>query len=119
MADATAEDVLKAWKREKKSAEIEGVGTIYFYDPPTVAEAQAYFQHIRIDEHGRSMSMDGMVEGVMARVKGADSRPMFRQIHRARLMDLPTEKLLEIWHAIGGEAAFRGTAELAEVGEKK
>ncbi len=120
MADATAEDFLRNFKRERKSAEIEGVGTIYFYDPPTVAEAEAYFQHIRLDEHGRSMSIEGIVEGIIARVKGADNKPLFRKIHRSRLIDeMSVDKLLEIWRAIGGEQAYRSTGELAEAAEKK
>lgn len=118
MTDATAEDLLGGFKRERKSAEVEGVGTIYFYDPPSVAERDAYYRHLRFEDGGISISLEGIVDGIIARVKNAESKPLFRQIHRARLMDMPEDRLMAIWRAIGGDN-MRSAAELAEGAEKK
>lgn len=118
MADATAEDLLGGFKREKKSAEVEGVGTIYFYEPPSVAERDAYYKHLRFDDGSVSISLEGIVDGIIARVKDVNSRPLFKQIHRARLMDMPEDRLMAIWRAIGGDK-MKPAGELAEAAEKK
>ena len=119
MADATAEDLLGGFKRERKSAEVDGVGTIYYYDPPSVAERDAYYRHLRFEDGGMSISLEGIVDCIIARVKGSDNRPLFKQIHRARLLDeMSEERLLAIWRAIGGDNMKRA-GDLAEAAEKK
>lgn len=118
MADATAETLLSGFKRERKSAEVEGVGTIYFYDPPSVAERDAYYRHLRVDDNGMSVSLEGIVDGIIARVKDANSRPLFRLIHRERLMEMPEDRLMSVWRAIGGDK-MKSAGDLAEAAEKK
>ena len=118
MADASAEDLLNGFKRERKSAEVEDIGTIYYYDPPSVAERDAYYRHLRFEDGGVSVSLEGVVDGIIARVKNAESKPLFRQIHRQRLMDMPEARILAIWRAIGGDN-MRAAADLAEAAEKK
>lgn len=119
MADATAEDLLGGFKREKKSAEVDGVGTIYYYDPPSVAERDAFLRHVTQTDEGRVFSLEGIVDGIIARVKRADGKPMFFLHHRSRMLEEMSEaRLLEIWRAIGGDKATRAD-ELAELAEKK
>ena len=118
MSDATAEDLLGSFKRERKSAEVDGVGTVYYYDPPSVGERDAYYRHLRFEDGGVSISLEGIVDGIIARLKNAESKPLFKQIHRARIMDMPEERLLAIWRAIGGDN-MRSAGELAEAAEKK
>lgn len=119
MADATAEQLLGGFKREKKSAEVEGVGTIYFYDPPSVAERDVYYRSLRFEDGGVSISLEGIVDGIIARVKDANSRPLFKQIHRARMLEEMTEeRLMAIWRAIGGDK-MKPAGEIAEAAEKK
>lgn len=119
MTDATAESLLNGFKREKKSSEVEGVGTIYFYDPPTVAERDAYYRHLRFEDAGVSISLEGIVDCIIARVKDSESRPLFKQIHRARILDeMSEDRLMAIWRAIGGDKMKRA-GEIAEAAEKK
>ena len=92
--NATAEDFLSI-KRELKSAEVKGFGLVYYYDPPSVAERDAYEKHLRLTTDGRtssvSISMEGIVDGIIARLKTADSRQLFFLHHRTRLMEMPAE----------------------------
>jgi hypothetical protein len=119
MADATAEQLLSGFKREKKSAEVDGVGTVYFYDPPSVAERDAYYRHLRFEDGGVSITLEGIVDGIIARVKDANSRPLFKQIHRARILEeMSEERLMSIWRAIGGDK-MRPAGDLSEAAEKK
>lgn len=125
MTDATAEDILggpSGWKRQKKSAEVEIAGekrTIYYYDPPSVAERDAFQSQIKYADSGeKSFSLAAIVDGIIARVKDANGRPLFRQIHRSRMLEMPQDVLLDIWSAIGG-ANVQSAAELAEAAEKK
>ncbi len=118
MTDATAEALLGNFKRELKSAEVEGVGTIYYYEPPSVSERNAYYRHLRFEDGGMSVSLEGIVDGIMARVKDANSKPLFRQIHRNRLMEMPEARLMAIWRAIGG-ASVASAEDLVEAAEKK
>lgn len=105
MADAKAEDFF-VWERVKKSAEIDGVGVIYFYEPQTVSERDAYSRHvIRYDDGGASISLEGMVDGIIARVKKADSTPMFYAHHKPKLLEMPGSRLVEIWNALSVGAA--------------
>lgn len=113
--DATAQAIL-SFRRELKSAEVEDVGTVYFYDPPSVAEREAYHKHMRMDESGLSISLIGMVDGVIARVKTANGAPMFSHSDRERLLEIPARTLMSIWHAIGGD---RGKSLTVEEAAKK
>lgn len=123
MADATADDFF-VWERVKKSAEIdfgEGVGTktIYFYQPQTVSERDAYSRHvIRYYDGGASISLEGMVDGIIARVKKADSTPMFYAHHKPKLLEMPNERLVEIWNALGA-GEYERPAPIAEAAAKK
>lgn len=120
--NATAEDFLSI-KRELKSAEVKGFGLVYYYDPPSVAERDAYEKHLRLTTDGRtsavSISMEGIVDGIIARLKTADSRPLFFLHHRARLMEMPAEILMAIWEAIGGPDIRSSGRELQDAAEKK
>lgn len=122
MTDATAEDLLDGWKRELKSFDVDtpkGRRTLYYYDPPSVSELAVYYRNLRVDERGaQAVDLDGMVDSIIARVKTADSRPMFRKIHRQGMMEWPRSVLAEIWRGIGGDGAG-SFAELAEAAEKK
>lgn len=122
MVDATAEDLLSGWKRELKSFEVDtpkGKLMLYYYDPPSVAELTVYYRNLRADERGAQVvDLDGMVDSIIARVKTADSKPMFRRIHRSRMLEWPRQVLAEIWRGIGGDGAG-SVAELAEAAEKK
>lgn len=111
--DATADAILN-FRRELKSAEVEGIGTIYYMDPPSVAEREAYQKHMRFDDGGFSVSMLGMVDGVIARVRTAGGRPLFNQADRPRLLDMPAGILISMWHAIGGDNAQSLSVEAAE-----
>lgn len=118
MADAKAEDFFN-WQREKKSAEVDGIGTIYYYDPQTVAERDAYERHMRYADDGTvSVSLEGIVDGIIARVKNVDSKPLFYAHHRSKLMEMPYPQLSAIWRAIGG-AAIKSAAPLSDVAAKK
>jgi hypothetical protein len=116
MADASATSILSL-TRELKSAIAEGIGVVYFYDPPSVLEREASQKHMRFDQKGMSISMLGVVDGVLARVRTKDGRLMFKEEDRKRLLDLPATSILEIWHAIGGEQGK--LAELVSDAEKK
>lgn len=122
MTDATAEDLLDGWKRELKNFDVDtpkGKLTLYYYDPPSVSELTVYYRNLRADERGAQMvDLDGMVDSIIARVKTADSRPMFRKIHRARMMEWPRQVLADIWRGIGADGAG-SEVELREAAEKK
>lgn len=119
MSDATAEGLLGGVKREKKSAEVGDLGTIYYYDPPSVAERDAYYRHLRFEDGCVSITLEGIVDGIIARVKDVNSRPLFKQIHRSRILaEMSEERLMAIWRAIGGDK-MKPADELAESAEKK
>jgi hypothetical protein len=101
MADASASSILSL-TRELKAATVENIGVVYFYDPPSVLEREASQKHMRFDPKGVSISMLGIVDGIMARVRTKDARLMFKDEDRKRLLDLPADAILGIWHAIGG-----------------
>lgn len=117
MSDATAEDFLRI-ARVLREVDVPGFGTVYVNDPPTVAERDASNKHFRIDpDDGTiSTSLEGIVDGVIARLKDKDGRPVFRQIHRKRMLDeMAPATLLAIWGAIGGD----GASDAALVAEAK
>lgn len=106
MEDVSAEDILAlSVKRELKSAEVEGVGKVYFYEPMTVAERDAYHKHIRADGDGVRITMEAMVDGMMARLRNKNGKLLFEAHHRARVLSMPAETLLALWHALGSERA--------------
>lgn len=117
--DATAETLLGGITRERKSADIPGCGTIYWWDPPTVAERDAYYRHVRIEDGAMTVSLEGIVDYIVARVRGADNQPLFRAVHRSRLLaEMTEDRLMQIWRAIGGDA-MQSAPELLEAAEKK
>lgn len=110
--DATAEGILSL-TRTLKSADVEGVGTVYYYDPVSLAERAASQKHIRTDGESITIGLEGVVDGLMARLKDKDGKPMFFAQHRRRLMESPADRLQAIWNAIGGT----GTGKLSEAVE--
>ncbi len=117
--DATADSIL-SFRRELKSADVDGVGRIYFYDPPTVAEREASQKHMRMDEKGLTLSMFGMVDGVIARLKTADGRrPLFSSADRDRLLQMPARTLMALWNALGADQAKGLDGKMVDAAAKK
>lgn len=114
LADATLDNILYQFQRELKSAEVEDIGRLYFYEPQSVAERDAYQKHMRYDDKGVSISMLGIVDGIIARVRNKDGRPLFSTGERDRLLNLPAERVMAIWHGIGGSSASPADIETAE-----
>jgi hypothetical protein len=112
--DGSAEDLFLS--RELRHADAVGKRW-YFYWPPTVAEQNAYFKHIKYDaQGGMSISMEGIVDCLVARLKTRDGRQLFSD--RSVLMAASEQTLLAIWGAIGADRAVAmGT--LVEAAEKK
>lgn len=117
MSEKTDQEIFSQWKRELRTVNVEGFGTVHFYEPPSCAEMEAYLRSLRFEGGDRSFSIGAVVDGIIARVKKADSQPRWYAHHRDGLMQLPPDKVLQLWNALGGEAAFRG--DLAEAAEKK
>lgn len=113
MEDVSAEDILSlGLKRTLVSAAIEGVGRVYYYDPPSVAEGDAYHKHIRIDGEGTMrISLEGMVDGILARLKNKDGKPLFEQSQKPKLMQMSNEVIASIWTALKAEIATQEAAE--------
>lgn len=104
--DVSAEDILSlALKRELTSAEVDGVGKIYFYMPQSVAERSAYLKHVSIDPVNSvvRISVEGVVDAIIARVRNKDGKPLFDQAQRPRIMAMSSEVLGAIWNALGDE----------------
>jgi hypothetical protein len=116
--DATAAAIL-SFRRELKSADVDELGmTVYFYDPPSVAEKEAHQKHMRYDGNGLSVSLLGIVDGIIARVRNKAGKTLFTEGDRARLLELPADRIMSIWNAIGGEAGRLSQA-LVDAAEKK
>lgn len=115
--DVTA-DTLLSFKRELREVVVEDIGRLYVYEPMSVTEREAYQKHMRIDESGMSISMLGMVDGIMARVRNKSGLLLFSSADRARLLDLPADRIMAIWSAIGGDSG-RLSKELVDQVEKK
>lgn len=120
MTNATAEDFFA--KRERKSVDVEigsEMRTIFYYDPPSVAERDAFIRGVTHTEQGLMFGLDAIVDGIMARVKDENSRPLFKKIHRSRMLEEMSEpQLMAIWRAIGGDS-MRSADDLVETAEKK
>lgn len=115
--DVTA-DTLLSFKRELREVVVEDLGRFYVYEPQSVTEREAYQKHMRIDENGVSVSMLGMVDGILARVRGKNGLLLLSSADRARLLELPAERIMAIWSAIGGDSG-RLSKELVDQAEKK
>jgi len=104
MQDLSLDDLF-SFRRELKHADVEGLGRVYFYAPQSVAEREEYQKHIRLSQDGISISMNGIVDGVIARVRTKDGKPLFQDADRKRLLGLSFETLTDIWNAMGGDSA--------------
>lgn len=112
--DGSAEDLILS--RDLRHADVVGKRW-YFYWPPTVAEQNAYFKHIKYDaQGGMSISMEGIVDCLVARLKTKDGRQLFSD--RSILMAASEQTLLKIWSAIGADRSV-AVSELVEAAEKK
>jgi hypothetical protein len=112
--DGSAEDLILS--RELRHADAAGKRW-YFYWPPTVAEQNSYFKHIKYDKDGSmSMSMEGMVDCLVSRLKTKTGAPLFAD--RSVLLASSEAKLMAIWNAIGADRSASVGA-LVEAAEKK
>lgn len=102
--DATPADLF-AFKRELRAAEVEGFGRIYYYFPQSVAEKNAYQKHVRFEAGAVTVNLEGLVDGIIARVRSADGRLMFTVQDRSRLFDASADLLMSIWIALGADVA--------------
>lgn len=116
--DVTADTILR-FKREIKEVVIEDLGRVYVYEPQSVTEREAYQKHMRIDETGVSISMMGMVDGILARVRDKNGALLFSSADRPALLNMPAERLMAIWAAIGGDSTKGLSKDLVEQTEKK
>lgn len=115
--EATADAIL-AFRRELREIVIEDLGRLYVYEPQSVTEREAYQKHMRIDEAGMSISMLGMVDGIMARVRNKSGDLLFSSADRPRLLSLPAERIMAIWSALGGDSG-KLSKDLVDHAEKK
>jgi hypothetical protein len=112
--DGSAEDLILS--RELRHADAAGKRW-YFYWPPTVAEQNSYFKHIKYDaQGGMSISMEGIVDCLVARLKTKTGAQLFSD--RSVLMQSSEQKLLAIWGAIGADRSASVDA-LVETAAKK
>jgi hypothetical protein len=102
--DATPADLFLL-RRELRFADVENLGRVYYYHPQSVAEKNSYQKHIRFEGEAVTISLDGLVDGIIARVKTAEGKPMFFVQDRQRLMDAPAEILMDAWAKLGAEEA--------------
>lgn len=116
--DAALEDFFSI-RRELKSCDIEGLGRIYFFTPQNVTERDAYHKHVKFDGQTMTVSLAGMVDGIIARVRTREGAQRFNATHRQRLFDMPSDLLLTIWNALGEEAASALSQETVDVAAKK
>lgn len=113
MADKTDIELFTQWKRELKSADVDGLGTIHFYAPPSFAEMRPYANGVVSGDVA-----GGMLDSIIARVKRADGKPRWLKHHRTDLEQMPAKALYALWSAIGGET-LQSPGELSESAEKK
>lgn len=114
LEDVSAEDILSfSLKRELRAVEVEGVGRVYVYEPQSVAEKNAYQKHVKYDGEFAKISLDGMVDGIIARVRNSDGKPLFEQSQRAKLFEMSAEVLATIWNALGAETVTELTSDAA------
>src|SRR5690349_21734825 len=102
--DVSAADILKL-RRELVPVDVPSVGRIYVYEPVSVAERDAYQKHMRFDGNGLTVSMGGIVDGIIARVRDKAGRLLFKESDRQSLLDGSAETAMAIWGAIGADAA--------------
>lgn len=104
--DASADQIIAlALKRELLSVEVDGVGRVYYYSPQSVAERDAYHKHVRYDGEAARISLEGMIDGIVARVRNKDGKPLFDSSQRDLLMRLSNPVIQSIWNALGNEVA--------------
>lgn len=118
LREISADDIL-TFRRELKAVAVDGLGTVHVYEPVSVAERDAYHKHMRFDGHGVTISMGGIVDGIIARLRDKSGRKLFVEGNRQRLLDMPAETLLAIWHAIGGDSAKPLSDSMVDAAEKK
>lgn len=119
LRDLSAADIL-SFRRELKAVSVDGLGTFYVYEPISVAERDAFQKHTRLDPITRLLhsTMRGIVDGIIARARNKNGVLLFSEVDQARLLEMPAERLLDIWNAIGGASAELSEA-MVDAAEKK
>lgn len=93
---------------------------VYFYTPITIEERVEARKRIAYSTDG-TMSIDeeGVVEGLMARLRNENGQRIFFAQHRKELMSMMDAELLSwLWQSIGGIGVGGDLAEAVEVQKK-
>lgn len=107
LQDVSAEDIIAlALKRELRSADVPGIGRVYYYSPQSIAERDAYMKHVRFNGKDARISLEGMVDGIIARVRNKDGQPLFVQSQRDLVMKFSDEVVQAIWNALSEDQAL-------------
>jgi len=104
--------------RTLEHADVRGWGRVYFYTPVSLAEARVAQRHQRTDGETISIDLEGVADGLIARLKDRNGQPLLFGHHKRRLMDQDVSKLMAVWNAIGGVASG-DLVEIIEDAEKK
>jgi hypothetical protein len=105
--DVSAEDIIAlALKRTLVPKDVEGLGRVYVYEPQSVAERDSYHKHIRFNGTEARISLEGMVDGIIARVRNSKGEQLFTTAQRDLVMRFSNEVIQSIWNALGEEQAI-------------
>jgi hypothetical protein len=107
LKDVSADEIIAlALKRTLVRKDVDGLGRVYVYEPQSIAERDSYHKHIRFNGTEARISLEGMVDGIIARVRNSKGDTLFLPSQRDIVMRFSNEIIQAIWNALGEEQAL-------------